>query len=424
MTFILVFRSICRQRWLRRHKSILLAEILNFQGAKPTLGVGSFSKENIMKEKKSLIHQPMRRIKTYNAIKGLGSIGILFSHMSYLSSSKNAFWNNVYHYFMSKGSICSTLFVLCSGFFLSFTWKNRKLDEYIYSKLKRIYPLTFIVFVLALLVDVLLSGNDVVSEGVKTGSSLWYFNIFANIILIKAFIPIKAVYYSFHGPSWYISVLFWFYLIAFPVVKGIHSQDREKYLRTVKIVCICAYSIELAICVVARIWNLESLWLCYVNPWFRIFGEGFAGILLCEYMEWFTDKIKKTDLIEIISISSFVIAFLIKNIHLNIMNAWIQVFPMAFLLIAFNKESGVVSKLLCRKFFQMLGDISFELYMTHAFVYEGLPIVMGVINNDLREWMMYHAGTRFVITFILCLLVAYIVHILMKNVSRKVIYRI
>ena len=43
MTFILVFRSICRQRWLRRHKSILLAEILNFQGAKPTLGVGSFS---------------------------------------------------------------------------------------------------------------------------------------------------------------------------------------------------------------------------------------------------------------------------------------------------------------------------------------------------------------------------------------------
>ena len=43
MTFILVFRSICRLRWLRRHKSILLAEILNFQGAKPTLGVGSFS---------------------------------------------------------------------------------------------------------------------------------------------------------------------------------------------------------------------------------------------------------------------------------------------------------------------------------------------------------------------------------------------
>ena len=44
MTFILVFRSICRQRWRRWHKSILLAEILNFQGAKPTLGVGSFSK--------------------------------------------------------------------------------------------------------------------------------------------------------------------------------------------------------------------------------------------------------------------------------------------------------------------------------------------------------------------------------------------
>ncbi len=44
MTFTLVFQSICRLRWLKRHKSILLAEILNFQGAIPTLGVGSFSK--------------------------------------------------------------------------------------------------------------------------------------------------------------------------------------------------------------------------------------------------------------------------------------------------------------------------------------------------------------------------------------------
>ena len=43
MTFTLVFQSICRLRWLKRHKSILLAEILNFQGAIPTLGVGSFS---------------------------------------------------------------------------------------------------------------------------------------------------------------------------------------------------------------------------------------------------------------------------------------------------------------------------------------------------------------------------------------------
>ena len=44
MIFTLVFRSICRLRWLRRHKSIMLAEILNFHGARPTFHVGSFSK--------------------------------------------------------------------------------------------------------------------------------------------------------------------------------------------------------------------------------------------------------------------------------------------------------------------------------------------------------------------------------------------
>ena len=44
MIFTLVFRSICSLHWLRWHKSILLAEILNFQGTSPTLDVGSFNK--------------------------------------------------------------------------------------------------------------------------------------------------------------------------------------------------------------------------------------------------------------------------------------------------------------------------------------------------------------------------------------------
>ncbi len=61
MIFTLVFRSICSLRWLRRHKSILLAEILNFQGTSPTLGVGSFSYYIIYVSGESVLCTPAER---------------------------------------------------------------------------------------------------------------------------------------------------------------------------------------------------------------------------------------------------------------------------------------------------------------------------------------------------------------------------
>ena len=69
--------------------------------------------------------------------------------------------------------------------------------------------------------------------------------------------------------------------------------------------------------------------------------------------------------------------------------------------------------------FVSLGNISFELYMTHAFVYEGLPIVAGVVNNDMKKWLISHAGIRFVITAILSFLAAWIINMILRTVKRK-----
>ncbi len=358
------------------------------------------------------------KIPTYNALKGIGSIGILFSHMAYLKDAANPFWMNFYKVFMSKGAICSTLFVLSSGFFLDYAWKDKKFREYIVSKLRRIYPLAFIVLLAAIAVDILLSGNTVVNEGVPVGSGLWFFNIFANLFLIKAFIPIESVFYSFHGPSWYISMLFVFYLIAFPFVKGLHGKHRDKWAKSILFGVLAAYTIELVICILVRIFVWNSLWLCYVNPWFRIFGEGLAGILLCENMDKCQQSIKNLNVAEILAVVLFIAAFLIRNIHLNILSAWIQIVPMAFLLIAFRSGNGMISRLLKTSGMQLLGNISFELYMTHAFVYEGLPIAVGIISSTMKNWLIFHAGTRFVVTFVLCILVACITHSLISILNK------
>lgn len=138
-------------------------------------------------------------------------------------------------------------------------------------------------------------------------------------------------------------------------------------------------------------------------------------------------KIKSINIniLEIISIVLFLSAFLLRNmIRLNIYSAWIQIIPMGFLLIAFRSGKGKISTILNSKPLQFLGNISFELYMTHAFIYEGLPVMAGFVSTSIRKWLIVHAGTRFVITFILCIIFAWIVHQFMKLLNKKLIARL
>ena len=74
---------------------------------------------------------------------------------------------------------------------------------------------------------VMCADNGIVNE-TAVGSGRWVFNIFANLLLFKAFIPLESTFYSFHGPSWYISLLFVFYLISYPFMKGLRGKNRKK----------------------------------------------------------------------------------------------------------------------------------------------------------------------------------------------------
>ena len=368
------------------------------------------------------------QITTYNAWRGICAVGILFSHMYYVADSNNAFWHGFHQIFMRQGSICSTFFFLCSGFFLNYTWKKDiPFGKYIKGKLKRIYPITLIVFLLALAVNLILSGQPNETGTAAVGSGAWWFQVAANVFLFKAFVPVESVFYSFHGPSWYISALFFFYLFAYPFMQGLYSGQKDKWRRIITFTCIGTYAAELLICIIVQLTETPSLWLCYVNPLFRIFGECFAGILLCEYMPLIQEKIRRFSVtsVEIAGVSLFLAAFLLRNIiKLRIYAAWIQILFMGAVLITFRKGTGKCSAILNKRAFQFLGNISFELYMTHAFVYEGLPIASGMISKSLKQLLLNYPGTRFLITFVLCLIFAWIMHLFMDLLNKKVIRKL
>ena len=92
--------------------------------------------------------------------------------MSYLSSSTNPFWHSFHQLFMRHGAICTSFFFICSGFFLHYSWKEgQNFGNYVKNKLKRLYPITLIVFILAVTVNILLSKDTDMGKEVAIGSS-------------------------------------------------------------------------------------------------------------------------------------------------------------------------------------------------------------------------------------------------------------
>lgn len=361
----------------------------------------------------------IRRIDSYNALRGICALGILFSHMSYLAAASNPFWRLLYDHFMRFGSRCCSFFFIMSGFLLAYTWKDESFGQFIKEKLKKLYPLTIFVFILAVGCSFIL--NETVNGDMAIGSPIWLLSLALNLTLLKAFVPIKSVFYSFHGPSWYVSVLFGFYIIGYFITRKIkHSRDTHGTMILAGGGVLLAYLAQLAVCLVVDKYDLSDakLYLTYVNPYFRIFGEGMLGILLCEVMPQIQERIQSLnrDMLGISALIVFIGFFIATNfVSSSIWGAWIWFVPVSLVLVAFYRDDGVVSSLFKGRFWQFLGSISLEVYMTHAFVYEGLPIAAGVVSGAMKDWIVYHAGTRFVITLIASIVFAWVVHVALNS---------
>ena len=146
----------------------------------------------------------------------------------------------------------------------------------------------------------------------------------------------------------------------------------------------------------------------------------------CSLLDSGCKRVKKNSGIEkwclAVAFLSILIILSLKNIiHTSLLSAWVLAVPSASLLVGFYHDEGKAAEILHAKPFQVIGNISFELYMTHAFVHEGLPIAVGMINNNMKKWLVSHAGTRFIITATLSFLVAWIVNMILKAVNRKIV---
>lgn len=228
-------------------------------------------------------------------------------------------------HFFKEGFVGVSFFFMLSGFIIAYNYQKKFSENKItkrtfwVARIARIYPLHW----LTLLIAVAL-GNYVIASGTID----WCKHFLASLTLTNAYIPKDNYFFSFNSPSWSLCCEQLFY-ICFPFLIAF-TKDYRKLLST------------FLICAILSIVGM-----------------------------YFTPMITSSQgsIIEIVSIALFLSFYLyaaeIPKVYRYSCYYWI---PIAFILISFSLQKGMVSRLLSNRLLVIGGEISYSFYLIHLFV--------------------------------------------------------
>lgn len=256
--------------------------------------------------------------------------------------------------FDAGGDCGVVFFFLLSGFVLSLRYENEirggtfQYGKFLKRRFRKLYPLHLLCLSFFLVVS-------------KSGIDLPFL---LNIFLLQSWIPDPDIYFSCNSVSWFLSSLFFCYLV-FPFA------FRRVSVRWVLFV-IGAYIVVLLLTPYDKV-NA----ILYVNPLVR-FTDFYIGIILCRIYERGYEVPAQKWLELLLIVVLIVVLTIYPYMDAKFRNApifWLVLIP--FILV-FAKGKGVVSKWLCQKPMMMLASLSMPLFMTHQ-------ILIGILLHRLPQ---------------------------------------
>lgn len=294
----------------------------------------------------------------YHALDGLRGVCALFvcilharllSHLYDLDFIRNSYLF-VDFFFVLSG------FVICISYRDKLNNKNR-LYNFAVKRLGRIWPLHMLMIVTLLLIEVT-KFLILYESGVTTGSEAFsgrfsFESLISNFFLIHSLGLHDSL--TWNAPSWSISVEFVTYLFfAFMLF---HFRNK---LKEISIVIV---SLSLLILLIVNSSNMD---VTFDYGIFRCFSGFFLGALICQLRPKKLNFNYKT--------GSFIEFIVIGWVSLFIIycgqNKFSLLSPLVFGLTVwlFSYELGIFSRLLNTKFIQLLGKLSFTMYMIHSVI--------------------------------------------------------
>ncbi|MDO4510625.1 MAG: acyltransferase [Bacteroidales bacterium] len=332
--------------------------------------------------------QKRKRILPLQALRPCFSLPIVVHH----ATASDAY--------QCMGSCGVSFFFVLSGFVLSLGY-GRKIDAGQYStkglylrQVCKSYPMHFFMLLVFLLI------------GFRHGVMPAVPQLAANVLLLQSWIPLSKFHFAFNGPSWFLCALFFHYLL-FKTLYRLISRARVRHLVGLGLGIAALYPFA-----ALSVPDHYSNELLFINPLARTLDFSLGIVAYRLYCSDFTARLKvwisakaslRSNLLELLPVA------LLAGLHtfylslpFSLQHSWVfwPIVPLIILAFVITDEApGLLGKVLHSKPLVWLGDIGFEIYITHM-------LAVRLINRHLPDLDM---NLRLCIILPCVILVAYMV---------------
>lgn len=308
-----------------------------------------------------------------------------------------------------KAGIPVTFFFILSGFLSYITYKNKKEEsiviasiDYCKIKLKRIYPIHLITFLISVPLRIKIILNNFGKEIIV---------MITHLLLIQSIIPITHFYFNYNESAWYVSTLMFCYLFTQILVKIINKiQNMNKNLFKSIFLLLVTLVVQT---VLYKVFNNTKLsqWFLYISPFERIL-DYFMGMLVG--FIWINTRKDINFNKNIMTIFEIFILSVISINYIPSINIYCEV-NIALLLVGvfvFSLEGGLLSKILSNRIFIYFADFSFEFFLVHM----PIIIICGKVSEILGVRTLIGREIEIISSLIITIVLA---KILNKYVTKK-----
>lgn len=304
-----------------------------------------------------------RRFVALDAFRGIAALMVAIYHLKVVGVISELT-------IVKNSGLFVEFFFILSGFVITHSYGNRinnyrQFKDFSVKRFSRIWPLHFFMLILFL---PFVMANLIL--GIDLGQRFSFYSFISSLFLVQSFTMVSD---SWNIPAWSISTEFYTYLI-FGLLFLVPNIRRKN-------------NISLLIIIFSFVLLFKNYDIN--NSIFRCLVSFFLGNLAYKYylnfrikpwMEW---------------ISLTVIIF-----TLSYFQGRMLLFVMPFLffvnIIVFAHETGAISKILKIKYFQLLGVLSYSIYLTHAWFISGIK-ALSIVSEEVANYKFTETidGVRF-----------------------------
>jgi peptidoglycan/LPS O-acetylase OafA/YrhL len=353
------------------------------------------------------------RIDAWTGIRGIAALWVVLFHLDCYNMKLNFGWMQPV---IGRGELGVDLFFMLSGLVISYVyqrefsvWHAGNAARFWVLRFARIYPLHLLMLM-----------GMALQEQLENGYSWLYFHqapfhhpssvqdFVLSLLNIHAWETTRKL--SFNYPSWSVSAE-WFAYLLFPLIAPWTNQLRSRWQNGLLIL------VSLSALSLTALFNHEQS-LCFTLHLglVRVLSEFLVGCALYNIL-----KTQQTPL-PYGSILVMAVSLLIPTLIWNHSpEIWI-IALMALLLVLLPQAQGRVKTLLTNRFLVFGGEISYAIYMVHAFILHGINDTF-VFYVRHQQWSMLETAGVAVLSIILTVMAAIPLHLYIEVPARNAIRR-